>query len=261
MEPLNNPFESPQMEDNSSCYNMDALAKGLDQIYIKRRDIRRSKPRPPAGKWWWASPDGWYIAAGGIIIRDICDDKEGIWVLIEKSRRGYGQEYTDIGGKYDWNDGDIYATISREFREELYNTDEIPYKTIKRLCEQFKSYDKNNQLFMMRKGKYMCLIVDRSVLPNLELDSKQVENARSNVLSRNHFCRDEMYRTISLRFLPFDEVVDHKNLLSYRLSNILKDSALRNKIPGIEKLNTVRECSQSNGNWRSQSKRHDGQLP
>lgn len=238
--------------------DMNSISDSFNELRIKRSYYSPGRKiiKPPPGKWWWKPPDDpHYIAAGGIIICDRQKDgeveKDGIWVLIEKSRRGSGLEYTDIGGKYDWNDGDIYATISREFREELYNTDEISYRTIKHLCGQSKSDDSDNELFIMRKGKYMCLIVDRKLLPDVSLDYRKVEEARKKILSENPFCRNEMYRTVSLQFLPFDRIAEEKDKLSYRLSTILKESELRNKIPNIQSLNVPRSTSTSHINIKS----------
>jgi len=251
--------------------SINQTEKEVEEITIRTNNfILSGRPRinsriqrPPPGKWWWEwapsdSERKVFIAAGGIII---CDSqivgrtlKEGIWVLIEKSRKGIGIEYTDIGGKYDWNDCDIYATISREFREELYNTTELPYKTIKQLCQKstnvrhsfFSSEPRDhltcnqgqilNDVYIMRKGRYMCLIVDRKALPAVHLSPKDVEIAREITIKNNKWCKSEMYRTLSLYFLPFDEISEKIEYLSYRLLTILKEGILRFRIPNIDKL-------------------------
>ena len=69
------------------------------------------------------------LTAGGIFFYEEKNGIKGLWLLKEDD---FGKDiFTDFGGKYDYNDGDIYATISREFREEVYNTQEISYKEIK----------------------------------------------------------------------------------------------------------------------------------
>ena len=244
-------------------YPVNNITRGIEELDIKYGSYVPQKFRsPPYGKWWWwwkpeDSNIGYYIAAGGIII---CDKqeirgvvKEGIWAIVEKSRKGgNGYELTDIGGKYDWNDGDIYATIAREFQEELYHTTEIKYEEIRSLCmknNERKEATNFNEIYIMRRGKYMCLIVNRNLLSPIKLSPELVENKRKTVLSTNRFCihrhhdpktnmacREEMYRTLSLKFLPFDEVAENKYVLSYRLATILKGSFLRFKIPNCEEL-------------------------
>lgn len=244
---------------NNSLERINANNRGNNKG--KNRDNRNSTSsafRPPNGKYWWSLrvpniiKKKYYIAAGGILICDKQltrngENKEGIWVLAEKAKKGI--EYTDIGGKYSPDDGDIYATISREFREELYNTAEIPYRQIKYLCTNNMTYEgisgsivssevrkkiENSGTFkgvcVVRRGLYLSLIVNRSFLPSITLDPIEVEKARKRIVNSNEFSNEEFYRTISLKFLPYDEIKENYNLLSYRLRTVLLGGPLKFKI-------------------------------
>lgn len=212
----------------------------IDRLIISPKNLtyqysfgKRRKVRPPPGKYWWKDPLGRDVAAGGILILDeyVIDNKstEGIWVVVEKSRRGIGIEYSDFGGRYHYDDGDIYATISREFREETYNTDEIPYSTVKKLVTS--PSDNNKFVYRMNKGKYVCLVVDRKYLPSLYLNNENVEKARIKVLRENPYISRGAYRSEGVAFLPFSDICTlYRNKLSYRLSEILKKSRLVYKI-------------------------------
>ena len=91
------------------------------------------------------SQDGKKLAAGGIIFFDTIDNTKGLWLIKEEEDENF--IYTDLGGKYDHNDGDIFATISREFREETYNTSEISYKNTASISKNkylyINGYDEN----------------------------------------------------------------------------------------------------------------------
>jgi len=215
--------KKPSSKVISKPSNIKSVRK--KEIVIKS-SRRRKGPHPPPGKWWWKDDKGKFIAAAGILIFD----DEGMWLVAEKSRKNDGGvEYTDFGGKYDWNDGDIYATIPREFREECYNTDELSYSLIKRLVTSPSTEKKF--VYRMNKGKYLCLIVHRSLLPPLKLSDLEVKIARDRVIASNPFCHDSMYRTVGIKFIPFKEIENYKTQLSYRLSTILKFSQLNKKIP------------------------------
>ncbi len=197
------------------------------KIQVNTRRYRRG---PPPGKWWWKNPQGKFVAAAGILIFD----DEGIWVVVEKSRNGDGTfEYSDFGGKYDWNDGDIYATISREFREELYNTNEISYSTVKELSTTPSS--KKKFIYRMNKGKYFCLIVHNSLVSDIELDNLKVQIKREEIIKSNEI-HQHLYRTEKIKHLNFDELNKYTTKMSYRLSIILKYSPINQYIPHTLKI-------------------------
>lgn len=204
------------------------------------RVVSRKRKFAPK-RYRWKGPEG-ELAAGGILIIDTVEGEKGVWVLVEKSRRR-GREndvdYIDFGGKYDYNDCNIYATISREFREEVYNTDEISVKTIKDLYHLSPS----NRKATMRlcRGQYVCLIVDRSLLPPLTLNSEKVRQARVDAIQTNPNIHDRMYRTEDLMFLPLKDATKepHLSRIAYRLGYILKKCDLFYPfIPEVHKILT-----------------------
>lgn len=231
--------------------NIEALTERMDRLVIPRyRNRKRVQKRfngPPPGKFWWKDDLGRDVAAGGILILDtqiVNGVKErGIWVISEKSRKNEGTEYTDFGGRYNQDDGDIYATIHREFREETYNTNEIPYSVIKKLATD--SSNENKFVYRMVKGKYLCLVVDREYLPPLNLDNCDIQSAKQQVIKSNPYVAPEVYRTENLVFIPFSKLKKGDLSLSFRLNEILSHSPLRNKIE-FSKQNSYNNINKNN---------------
>lgn len=183
-------------------------------------------------KHWWGRGEN-TIAAAGILVCDKQDNEKGIWVLIEKSRRGSGIEYTDMGGKYDYNDCHPSVTIHREFGEEVFHTAEISVSEVRKLMSNETS------IYLWPRGKYMCLIVNRKDLPcPIELNDANVREARKSALNNNPMTDSNMYRTEGIKFIPFSKLKEPEilNNISYRLMNILRFSFLRRKIIDIKVL-------------------------
>lgn len=181
-------------------------------------------------KYKYFSPDGAKLAAGGIFFYEEINGVKGIWLLKEKEEfSNYEDEsdekiiYTDFGGKYDYNDGDIYATISREFREETYNNYEITYKKIKSLPDDCKisveGYD----------GKipvYVCFACHISfVIENNgeSFSSDKIKRSRIEVERTNPTIPKNWYRTIDISFLPLDNIRRGDYKLSNRITAVLKN--------------------------------------
>uniref|UniRef100_A0A6C0LYX4 Nudix hydrolase domain-containing protein n=1 Tax=viral metagenome TaxID=1070528 RepID=A0A6C0LYX4_9ZZZZ len=156
----------------------------------------------------WKSPEGYLLAAGGVLLLD----GDGAWVVSEQGK------YTDIGGRYDFNDGDIYATIAREFREELYNTAEISYFDLKNVPLSSKHYIDS----FVGNPIYMCIVVNVSDIPlRGVLDNESVKRAKDEILRSNRYVPPHRYTTESLKLVPMSELRVASNV-SPRLRSILE---------------------------------------
>lgn len=176
------------------------------------------------------------LTAGGIFFFDKIGEKKGLWLLREEEYNG--DVYTDFGGKYDYNDGDIFATIIREFREEVYNTEEITYK-------QLLSTNPSSHIFIngyIDKPVYMCVVIPYNTFP-ITLDPQKIERERQQVIKRNPRVPPEWYKTRSVEFVHIDDIEREKVHLSNRLKAILKQ---------IRK--TIHECSPEIQNFFSDMK-------
>lgn len=182
------------------------------------------RKKPPT-KIKWIDEEGRTLYAGGIIFTDTLDGDEGIWTIIERDSSGY--VHTDIGGRYDFNDGDIYATIARELREELYNCVELKYSTIKSLPKESRIYTFGHQ----DRPVYLCMIVSASamglkdILPNIN-----IKKAREDIIIHNPDIPENWYRTIDIHFLPFKNIKNKSCAISRRLAEIISESFLSTKI-------------------------------
>ena len=196
-------------------------------------NFRKHRPLQPK-KFTWRDPKtGHSFAAGGILFYD----DEGVWTVGEMEK---GEVvYTDIGGKYTFEDGNIYATISRELREETYGVCEIFAKDIEELCQTYPPvYINGNHAVPV----YLCLVLPipeqtqkltllhapkRPVpvqapepkLERVDLDPLLFEQERQKTLRDNPFVPEDFYRTMSLTKIPFDKLASSR--LSYRLRRII----------------------------------------
>lgn len=187
----------------------------------KKRAVRNEKPR-------WTEPDtGYSLTAGGILFYD--DD--GIWVISE--REGKGVNYTDIGGKYMFEDGDIYAAIKRELAEETYQTVELTYANMTEL----RRSNKVARIYV--KGHldvpvYLCLLVPIEVInvivPSFKLDPKEFTIRRNVVVQQNPTYSDH-YVAQNLHYISYNDVASLK--MSYRLRLIIKHSHLASRVPRL----------------------------
>jgi hypothetical protein len=183
-------------------------------------------------------PDTEYLLAGaGILLLDKISDELGFWVSTELDHEG-NLKYTDFGGKYDYNDGDIYATITREFREETYNTREIPFKVAKQI-------PKSQHVYICGwtpKPQYLCVILD--VRGNKDYvdyvpDDDEIKEARVKILKTNPNISPTFYKSIGTKFIPFSKIFGDEcgSLLHLRLKEILEKYKKNN--PAIENSNDV----------------------
>jgi len=167
-------------------------------------------------KYKYHADDGKKLAAGGILFFEENTNGKGLWIIEEEEN---GEPvYTDFGGKYDHNDGDIFATIGREFREETYNTAEIPYNVIKKISEKHHVYIDGYD----GKPVYLCIVSHINNF-NIEFQSEQIKNERTAIIQSNPNIPDKWYRTLDVKFVYLKDIESKKCELSNRLYAVLKN--------------------------------------
>lgn len=182
-----------------------------------RRKIGKKRAR-------WHDPQGKQLTAGGILPYT----EDGIWVIGET--KGNKIVWTDMGGKYEPEDCNIYATISREANEELYHSVHITPENIKNISET------HNEVYVMdTNGEpvYICYVVSANILKKMKIyfnRDKFLEN-RSETLSQNPTVHN-FYVSVDLKHITFEEIkkeIDNNNV-SFRLKKILERGPLSHKI-------------------------------
>ncbi len=161
---------------------------------------------------WHDIEKGYYIYAGGILLYD----EENIWVIKEMINGCC--LLNDPGGKYNIEDGDIYATIFREFNEETYNTFTI---TRQQIIEGTPVYVCLSKKFT---PTYLCMFCKIDSSMNLENDIK--EN-RKKVLLQNPDVPESWYSSVDFVKIPFSEIFQNFKVMSYRLKQIVTRSFLK----------------------------------
>ena len=174
-------------------------------------------------KYKWYDGKGRYLTAGGILPYDV----KGIWVIGEQDKSGI-ITYTDAGGKYQFEDGDIFKTIAREFGEETYHTCDVTRSQISDLANIYDPVYVNGH---ENKPVYMCLVVPKMSLEGVLFNDDLLKLARDRVLKENPFVPPNYYNSITIRRIPFDQLNSPDIRLSYRLRRILKHGPLSSKIP------------------------------
>jgi len=157
------------------------------------------------------------LGGGGIFFYGIQDNEKGIWVAEETTQSG-NIKYNDFGGKYDYNDGDIFATIVREFREETYNTCEISYKDIKTLSSD--SYIFLNGF--TNEPSYLCVLCHIDTF-GIKFNNELLCSSRDEILKNNPIVPKSWYNVTGVRFVPLKDL-NNQNTFSFgdRLGAILK---------------------------------------
>lgn len=163
-------------------------------------------------------PDGKKLAAGGICFFEETTEGKGLWLIEEYDNYGDKKIYTDFGGKYDYNDGDIFATISREFREESYNTVEITYQTIKDTPTDAHVYIDGYDGYPV----YMCIVMHINCF-GIQFNSDKIKEAREKVVQANPYISEKWYKTRDVKFVLLKDLESGTCQPSNRLAAILND--------------------------------------
>ena len=219
------------MEGKITCYGRKKQNRMSPSFNSSNKwNAKTDKYIPPIilpKKFRWHDGKGRQLTAGGLLPYD---DK-GIWVIGEKKTKCGEIEWTDPGGKYKFEDCDIYTTISREFSEELYHSSSISRECILNIKNTNTPTYVNGH-----KGTpvYVCYIVHTNELKKyqVELDAELFLRYREKTLSGNPSVPTEYYSSVELRHILFTEI-ENVNL-SYRLKRILKYGILSSKIPSKE---------------------------
>lgn len=176
-----------------------------------------------ADKFRWHTKEGFELTAGGILPYD----ETGIWVVAETRKKS--KEYTDLGGKYRFEDCDIYATIAREFSEELFFTAELRRSDVLKIANTFE------RVFVYghdRNPVYMCYLVPSDYLKkefgvDLVNATEEFPRARKDTLRSNPHVPPLYFSSLEFCHLNFEELKKESTPLSYRLRRIIRHSFLQ----------------------------------
>ena len=149
-------------------------------------------------------------------------------------------EWTDPGGKYKFEDCDIYNTCAREFGEELYYSSTISRELMMDIVSTHRSVYVNGH---NNKPVYICYVVHTDILKSygVKLDPVKFLECREQAITYNPLVPNDYYNSVCLRHVNFSDITEkiysssHPNIdsvpgLSYRLKKILKHGPLTSKI-------------------------------
>lgn len=164
-------------------------------------------------KFRWNDGNGRYLSAGGILPYN----EEGFWVILE--RRGMGKiEWSDIGGKYEFEDCDIWATIAREFGEELYQSASLSRSAV-------KSFSKESKIVYINGYKklpvYIGLCVHIDIM-GVVFSPEKFLKKRNKTLIANGNLPEACYPSIQLQFIKYTDIEKEWDCMSYRLKKVLE---------------------------------------
>lgn len=221
------------METEGSCGGQPQKNTARTTFFEVRKQAR--KKSRALKKFRWHDGEGRELTAGGILPYD----NEGIWVIGEKKKNG-DLEWTDAGGKYKFEDCNIYTTCAREFGEELYYSTSIPIELMSDIVSTHKPVYVNGH---NNKPVYICYVVHVDVLSSfgITLDPVKFLECRERAVSDNPHVPEDYYNSVCLQNMSFLDIaekiynsprqnIDSVSDLSYRLKKILKHGPLATKI-------------------------------
>lgn len=210
------------------------------KVEVTKNFLNRPVYKPATHeKYRWHDPvNNVQLTAAGLLLYD----DVGVWVIgeMEKGR----VVYTDPGGKYNFEDGDIYATIAREFCEETYHSSEITRsKIIELSCHHPPVYVRGHHNFPV----YVCYVVPLTET-GVTIDPDLFQRQRSQVLANNPRVPQGCYKAVELKRIPYAELKTAP--LSYRLNRILSSftfpSIKSDVSPVVITSSAVPECPTTN---------------
>jgi hypothetical protein len=187
-----------------------------------QRNIRKKSE-----KFRWSDGQGRQLSAGGILPYD----EDGIWVIGEKIKDEI--IYTDIGGKYQYQDGDIYKTVAREFGEELYHSSNMSREQVIEISNTSGPMYVNGH---ENVPVYICYIVPYNIMQSMGIVLNPVLflKHRAEVLRGNPGVSLDKYESVVLVHIHFDSLVEmlgkEKSPISYRLRGVLKYGSLSQRL-------------------------------
>jgi len=191
-------------------------------------------------KFRWHDGNGRQLTAGGILPYD----DTGIWVIGEKKKNG-DVEWTDPGGKYKFEDCDIYTTCAREFGEELYHSSSISREGVLAIAATHKPVYVNGH---RNRPVYICYAVHTNTLRKygVELSPTKFLTNRRRTITNNPDVPEGYYNSVVLRHVDYGDLigpmqrsprgeappVDPESALdlSYRLKRILRYGPLADRV-------------------------------
>ena len=189
---------------------------------------RRSTYQKKGKKFRWHDGHGRKLTAGGLMPYD---DK-GVWLVAE---RGKSDQivWTDLGGRYMFEDCDIYKTIAREVGEELYHSAELLRRDVFSLAQKYTAVYVNGHRGL---PVYVCYPVPLFELEKVgfSLNPEQFDKNRSEALQSNPSVPEDYYVTVGLGYFTYEQInslLKGKSWpkLSYRIRRILKEFLLSEK--------------------------------
>lgn len=182
-------------------------------------------------KFFWIDPiTRKKFQSGGILFYN---DK-GFWSILEEKKC---KEYTDFGGKYNFEDGHIIRCIKRELEEESFGTIEIKTSELISIVQKINSGEIKNS-FIIEFGTYYSLVLHTDLFPEIDFDNINFKKERDDTIDQNPFIDKIHYTSLDLVFINFDslkisddsvyyiEFEKEKISLSFRLNVIIKASGI-----------------------------------
>lgn len=199
-------------------------------------NFNRKYQQPQNKKYRWHDPQGRQLTAGGILPYD----ENGVWVILEKKKDNL--ELSDMGGKYHFEDGDIFCTMAREFCEELYHSVCI---TRKNVIDFLKKGDMYYILGYNAVPVYAVLLIHVDELEKIDvkLSPELFLERRKKIIEQNPYVPEEYYSSVELKYVKYSELKEYyekkQYYISNRLSRIIKNSFVYEKMKMAGKENLV----------------------
>ncbi len=238
MRPTNKPWRSNNTHDEKPTGAHDEKPTNMHCTSGWSNSAADRQPRKPRTKYRWMAPDGNQIFGGGILFHD----DHGVLLLSELNdevKRGQNptnaprELLSDVGGKYEYSDGDIITTVFRELREETYYN--------KRFDMTFKEFEQAlkhaTEVYILDHKKetpvYKCYMIHVKYLPQVfdkpmcEFErciNEEIIESLHNILRCNPDVDAKAYRTRGFKYLSWLELGRCDQLLDSRLKAIIRES-------------------------------------
>jgi hypothetical protein len=200
---------------NGTWYTKKNKKRGEQPARFKYFPAGNSKSENPRTRESYSRTKFAELSAAGILPYD----ENGYWTIVEYLRGKH--VFTDFGGRYQYEDGDIYATIAREFTEEIYGSAELTRRQVKSLLKKPSTCP---VLINGYHGKpvYLCLAVHISDLEELGVifDPLKFAKRRDKILKQNQCNHNKYYPSLSLCYILKD---CRREYCSGRLDQIIKE--------------------------------------
>lgn len=216
-----------------------------DHSQISSNSRSKSKPRQRSNynnsqskkKWTCVDDNGYNLTAGGILPYD----DNGIWVISEKQSSGSRELWNDVGGKWRFEDIDIFGCITREWNEELYFTAELRRSD---LLKDLIHRPRTSRVYVNdheRNPTYLAYIIhvdDLESIDGVKMNKTEFDMARKHAISSNPSVPSDYYSSISLQYITYEQLRDElfsTTSISYRLRKILLHGSLKNNLSQMTK--------------------------